>query len=253
MALADGRRARLRDGLPEGASSEAPYHDLGPALGGAHLCEHDTNPLAMMEDHPDKAGNAVDLGGRPVGAWVAALQEAGALIAAGLPAQSAELGVALRRVIPVGFEPERHLSASYREAPGLIYLTLHPSALTLAEAIVHEVQHGKLNALSWLDPVLRNGRTTWTRSPVRPDERPLMGVLLAAHAFVPVAALHAGLATARHPIAGTAAFSLRRSEVLRANAAALDTLHQHADPTAAGGRLLADLQANHAALLDLAA
>ena len=67
------------------------------------------------------------------------------------------------RVVPVGFHAEQHLSASYREAPGLVYLTLHPSPLTLAEAIIHETQHVKLNALSWLDPISHNGHSEWSK------------------------------------------------------------------------------------------
>ena len=47
--------------------------------------------------------------------------------------------------------------------------------------------------------------------------RPLMGVLLAVHAFVPVAALHAGLVAADHPLAKTAKFADRREQVLAGN------------------------------------
>jgi len=150
----------------------------------------------------------------------------------------------------VGFEPERHLSASYREAPGIVYLTLPPDPLTLAEAIIHETQHGKLNLLSWLDPVLHNGRTTWTPSPVRPDLRPLMGVLLAAHAFVPVGALHHTLQAADHPIASTERFGRRRAEVRDGNARALAILDDLGEPTRVGQRLLDDLRNLHSATVD---
>ena len=125
------------------------------------------------------------------------------------------------------------------------------SMITLAEAIVHEAQHSKLNLLSWLDAVLVNGRTTWTPSPVRPDLRPLMGVLLAVHAFVPVAALHAGLAAADHPISRTAPFQRRRAEVLASNQRGVAVLKRLAEPTAIGQRLLHELFALHFALSDL--
>jgi HEXXH motif-containing protein len=120
--------------------------------------------------------------------------------------------------------------------------------LTLAEAIVHETQHSKLNVLSLLDAVLENGRTTWTASPVRPDLRPLMGVLLAVHAFVPVAALHAGLEEAGHPLAETAAFQRRRAAVLASNARGLQIVEELGRPTAAGARLLREARALHDAL-----
>jgi HEXXH motif-containing protein len=213
----------------------------------------DTNPLAGVEAHPDKDGNALDLGEREPRVWVDALNEALGLIEVALPPLHAELTVTLTRVVPVGFEPERHLSASYREAPGLIYLTLHPDPLTLAEAIVHETQHGKLNLLSWLDPVLVNGQTEWSASPVRPDLRPLMGVLLAAHAFVPVAALHRALADAGHPLSTTPRFVRRRREVLENNAEALAVVQDRGEPTAVGARVLDALQTVHAETLAAAA
>ena len=37
----------------------------------------------------------------------------------------------LHQVVPVGWDPERHLSASYQEAIGTIYLSLHPSPMTM--------------------------------------------------------------------------------------------------------------------------
>ncbi len=238
---ADGRHSDLAD------HTEAPRSwALGP---GIALCTEDTNPLADLEDHPDKQGNARDLGGRPVQEWLEALTAALQIVAL-LPSWTRELRTAGARLVPVGFEAERHLSASYREAPGLVYLTLHPSPLTLAEAIVHETQHGKLNLLTWLDPVLLNGRTTWTTSPVRPDLRPLMGVFLAAHAFVPVAALHCAMESTGHPIAATPEFARRRAEVLDGNTRALAILEDLASPTRVGRRALDDLRSLHAATGD---
>jgi HEXXH motif-containing protein len=216
-------------------------------LPGVHLGLRDSNPLADQEAHPDKSGNAISLGGVELARWQAAMDEALGLVQAGLPGWFAALPGALRRVVPVGFEPERHLSASYREAPGLVYLTLHPSALTLAEAVVHEVQHGRLNTLLLLDPVFHNGRTAWTPSPVRPDLRPLEGVLLAVHAFVPVAWMHARLAALGHPVAQTAAFAARRAQVLAGNARGLQICEELAQPTDAGARLLTALRRVHAA------
>ena len=40
--------------------------------------------------------------------------------------------------VPVGWDEQRHLSASYQEAIGTVYLSLHPNPLTLAEALIHE-------------------------------------------------------------------------------------------------------------------
>lgn len=234
-----GSRVAL-DSLP----ATSPFH---PLAGGPVLSLTDGNPLAHNEEHPEKSGNTLSLGGRDPGQWVAALDGALGLIRLALPAWADEIPDVLHRVVPVGYEPERHLSASYREAPGLAYLTLHPDPVTMAEAIVHEVQHGKLNLLSWLDPVLKNGRTFWTASPVRPDLRPLMGVLLAVHAFVPVAALHRGLIAADHPLSRTARFDERRRQVLAGNARGLALVREHGDATEIGRRIVDDLSRLHAA------
>ncbi len=245
--LASGERVDLR--APEltaaGVRHERPFHQLRPDLPGVSLSELDTNPLALDEAHPDKSGNAFDLGGRTTSEWVRALGEALELVRIALPCWYAELPVALERIVPVGWDEEKHLSASYREAPGLVYMTLHPDPLTMAEAIVHEVQHGKLNLFTWLDPVLENAYTTWTESPVRPDLRPVMGVLLAVHAFVPVAALHRELARLGHPIAATQRFAARRAQVLAGNARGLAIVREKGAPTAGGRRMLDDLARLH--------
>ncbi len=243
---ADGLELR-RAGAPARAEALEGERAFFPVAPGLHLSRYDSNPLSGLEEHPDKQGNALDLGDRGPGEWVAALQEALAVIEAALPAWSAELPTAVSRLLPVGYEPERHLSASYREAPGLVYLTLHPDTLTMAEAVVHEAQHNKLNLLYLLDPVLHNGASEWTESPVRPDLRPLNGVLLAAHAFVPVAAMHACLAAMEHPICDTPRFAERRAEVLASNERGLSVLRQKARPTPQGAAVLAALEALHAA------
>jgi HEXXH motif-containing protein len=255
----DGVEARLADGtlvrlvgagadapLPEAVRAESALH---PIAHGVRLATVDTNPLADIEAHPGKEGNAISLGGHGEPDWQAALQEAFALIEAGIPTWAEELPHALRRLIPVGYHDQQHLSASYREAPGLAYMTLHPNRVTLAEAIVHETQHGKLNTLLQLDPVLENGRTTWTPSPVRPDLRPLEGVLLAVHAFVPVAAMHKGLADAGHPLSDDPWFRRRRAEVLAGNARGMDILEDKGVWTAAGRRLRDDMRRLHDSLV----
>jgi HEXXH motif-containing protein len=248
VELADGRRMELGSGAgPRTLAGEPAFLPLArtPGAGGPTLALLDRNPLYSLEDHPNKSGNALDLGGRAPTDWAAALHAAVTLVAGTLPDWASELPLLLRRAVPVGFQPERHLSASYREAPGLVYLSLHPSPLTLAEAIVHECQHGKLNLLSHVDEVLHNARSTWTESPVRPDLRPILGVLLAAHAFVPVAALHARAAELGLPLAVGPDFDRRRAEVLRSNAGALATVERLGQPSELGAALLRDLRRLH--------
>lgn len=247
-------RAQLADGRSVSVSADAegttrPFFEVSPALPDLRLSTFDSNPLASIEAHPEKRGNRVDLGGRGADEWCAALRNSLELVRLALPALHDEMTASLRRIVPVGYEPELHLSASYREAPGLVYLTLHPNPVTLAEALIHETQHGKLNTLTFFDPVLENGHTEWAASPVRPDLRPLLGVLLAAHAFVPVAEFHRKLAQLGHELGRGEAFMWRQKEVVESNARGLDVLREKARPTELGARVLRDLELLHARAL----
>ncbi len=241
LCLAAGiAREEALDGLETLYDSPSPSFAVGA---GAHLAAADTFPMAHLEAHPDKDGNALDLGDRSPEDWVDALRSALGIVAAALP----EWDVGIRphvvgRWVPVGCDDREHRSASYREAPGLAYLTLHPDPLTMAEAVLHEAQHSALNLLSWFDPLLDDADDVLVTSPVRPDPRPLRGVLLAAHAFVPVAAMHLRLAEAEHGAASGDRFAVRRAEVLRSNEDALAILEARAHPTSAGRRVLRDLR-----------
>jgi HEXXH motif-containing protein len=216
---------------------------------GVHLALEDTNPLRDIEAHPGKDGNTLDLGGRAPDVWVAALRAALDAIDEVLPEWSSGIRpFAMSRFVPVGYDPVEHRSASFREAPGLAYLSLHPDPLTMAEAIMHEAQHSALNLLSWFDPLLTNDPAQLAASPLRPDPRPLLGVLLAAHAFVPVAALHLRLASRNHPLSEGPRFAERRAEVCAANTEALEVLEAAARPTTAGARVLQDLRVLHDAV-----
>lgn len=200
-----------------------------PMREGGWLALADNNPLAMVEAHPDKAGNALSLGTATAAEWVAALDDARALVREALPGLADEHRALLAAAVPVGGPMELSLSASYREALGVVYLSLHPSRAKMAEVLIHELQHTKLNLLSFTDPLLENAEGLYA-SPVRPDPRPLWGVLLALHAFVPVEALY------RH--VGDAA---RLAEVREANREALAVVREHGRPTAMGRVLIEGL------------
>jgi HEXXH motif-containing protein len=218
-------------------------------LTGIQLSSFDSNPLSMNEAHPDKQGNAVDWGGREIEEWMGSITMAGKIIATSIPEWWKELPLSLQRIIPVGFDDRRHLSASYKEAIGLAYVSLHPDPMIMAEAIIHETQHNKLNALFYLDPILSNGFSEWTASPVRPDLRPLNGVLLAAHAFIPVAAMYLRLAKMNHPLSEKPSFSHRWKQIMENNAKAMETLLGKAMPSKVGATLLKDLDILHKAIL----
>ncbi|MCX4239801.1 aKG-HExxH-type peptide beta-hydroxylase [Paraliomyxa miuraensis] len=203
----------------------------------------DDNPWAALEAHPDKSGNALDLGGQPAERWQAALGEALSIIERHLPPFRVEIEQVLRQVVPVGWFPEQHLSASVQEAIGTVYLSLHPNPMTMVEAVIHEVSHNKLAALCELDPVLENAPDERYASPVRPDPRPLWGVLLAVHAFLPVAALYAAMIEAGAPGSERPEVRRRLERIVEGNREGTEVLRAHARPTAAGAELLAEIEA----------
>jgi HEXXH motif-containing protein len=209
---------------------------------GIVLALDDSNPLAMLEAHPKKSGNAIDLGERDASTWTNSLAEALSIVERYLPDLHRELCLFIRQIVPVGFDADAHLSASYREAIGTIYLSLHPNAMTMAEALIHEFSHNKLNALFEIDPVLENPPEAVYASPVRPDPRPIAGVLLAVHAFVPVARLYERMIEAGDPRTSDPGFARRYRDIASGNAEGMAVLREHAIPTEQGSELLEELE-----------
>lgn len=216
------------------------YHPVG---GITRLATIDHNPIAEFETHPHKSGNHVDLGGHTEVEWIAALESALSLVEEYCPEIFEEMKLLLHEVIPVGYDPERHLSASYREAIGTVYLTLHPDVMTLAEALVHEFQHNKLNLASYAVDFLENPFDAGHPSPVRPDPRPLWGILLAVHAFLPVAVLYRRMRAAGHPLSLRPEFERRLAQIDRNNHDGMEVLRTHARWTAPGLALWQSLEA----------
>jgi HEXXH motif-containing protein len=220
-------------------SVERPYH---PIAGDIVLAEIDNNPISMFEAHPDKRGNAIDLGGRPVTEWREALSRALGRIERYMPDFHREMAIFLAQIVPVGFHGERHLSASYQEIIGTIYMTLHPSQMTLTEALIHEVSHNKLNALFEIDDVLTNAWSPLYTSPVRPDPRPLHGVLLAVHAFLPVARLYERMIGAGDPEASDDGFHERYATIRKINREGAELVLDKGKPTEVGGALFDEIR-----------
>ena len=212
-----------------------------PLTGRCGFALADDSPVAQFETHPDKSGSGLDLGGHAVDEWVALLKEALALVRIGVPAIADEIELLIQRLVPVGYDAERHLSASYGEYVGTIYLSLHPDVLTLAEALIHEHSHNKINMLWTLAPVLTNAFMPLYSSPFRPDPRPLHGVLLGVHAFLPIERLYEELLARDHPAVRGAGFEQRRRLVRERNAQACDMLDAHAQPTETGRGVLDEI------------
>lgn len=244
-AISAADRSGAADPAASRASSatitERPEITHHPLRFGGCLALADNNPLSMFEAHPDKQGNAIDLGAQPIEAWIQALNDAHALVETHLPDLAAELPLFVQQIVPVGYDAEKHLSASYQEAIGTIYMTLHPQPMTMVEALIHEFSHNKINALFELDELLENAWTPLYTSPVRPDPRPLHGVLLAVHAFFPVARLYEMMLANGDPRASHPAFSARYARVRRLNREGCEALLAHARPTEIGKDVFEEL------------
>lgn len=217
-----------------------PYHPIVPGL---FLAETDNNPLSDFEAHPDKSGNQLDLGGHSVQEWLDELRADLQLIDKHLPLIGQEIRLTMKLIIPVGYDAEKHLSASYEEAIGLLYMTLHPNRMTMTEAVIHEFQHNKINAAFRIDPLLSNAWHPLYTSPVRPDPRPLHGVILAVHAFQPVAKLYEIMTENGDDLARNAYFKQRFHQILQINGRGATTVLDHAKPTPVGGPLFTEMRA----------
>ncbi len=255
VRLADVTRVAA-DGLdhpnftPYAALAELPpsYLPIHPALPHARLALADDNPLPIFYDHPKRRGNVVALGAQPAQAWLDQLVFAVDTLARHLPALLDEMRLLLGHVIPVGDLAEDHQSASYPHALGSIYLTLHPRPMMMLEALIHEFQHNKLHALLQLGPLLAGDEDLRVASPVRPDPRPLRGVLLAVHAFLPVAELYRRLVAADDALTREHWFAARYAAIRQTNRTAWQTVQQHATWTPLAQGLAAELARLDAAL-----
>jgi HEXXH motif-containing protein len=235
---------RAGDGITLDLAAESPWihRSFEPLEQDIVLALADDNPLSAIDAHPDKRSpNSVSLGDQPVAAWTAGLREALRIIAAGMPELRAEMDLMLQQIVPTGYDAEKHLSSSYQEAIGTIYVSLHPAPMTVAEAIIHEVSHNKINALLETDPIVDNTRDALYASPVRPDARPLHGVLLAVHAFLPVARLYERMLEAGHPLAEAPGFRERFLQIVASNHEGTQVILEHARPTRVGRGLIDEM------------
>jgi HEXXH motif-containing protein len=215
------------------------FHAIDRAL---VLASVDNNPLAVFGAQPGDPPNAVDLAGREPPAWCRALRDALSLIESQLPAVRDEIDLHVHQFVPIGYHDETHRSASYPQALGTIYLTLHPSLMTMTEAVMHEFSHNKLHALLEVDPLLRNAPTASFRSPVRTDPRPLRGLLLALHAFIPIARLYERMVETDHPLAVRPSFRERFAQIRAINRESASVLFAHARPTSVGQAVMDELE-----------
>ncbi|CAM3499196.1 HEXXH motif domain-containing protein [Kibdelosporangium persicum] len=96
-----------------------------------------------------------------------------------------ELAVGLHTIAPAP-RTRNYAGSSSNSAFGAVALSPKTSEFHLAEVLVHELQHSKLNAVLELVPLHHGGPEDWWYAPWRPDPRPLTGLLHGIYAFVSV-------------------------------------------------------------------
>lgn len=114
--------------------------------------------------------------------WRKLIDEAWDVLTLQHPNEARELSAGLRVLVPIDSDAGI-AGASSPAAFGGIILSSNGSVIELAETMVHELQHSKLNALLSFDPLVRSRGSERYYAPWRDDPRPLTGLLHGLYAF----------------------------------------------------------------------
>ncbi|MEU4804492.1 HEXXH motif-containing putative peptide modification protein [Actinosynnema sp. NPDC023587] len=117
--------------------------------------------------------------------WRKLMDEAWRLLTGAHPAWAEELAAGLATVIPLDAARDV-FAASSAAAFGSIAMSPKPSAVKFGEALVHELQHSKVNALMDLVDLDDGSADERFYAPWRDDPRPVAGLLHGVYAFVSV-------------------------------------------------------------------
>jgi hypothetical protein len=119
-------------------------------------------------------------------AWRQRIDAASDVLTHWHPRSAKELAAGLSVLVPIT-PPSRVVGSSAPAAFGAVRVSPHDSPTVLAETLVHELQHSKLNAL--LDLVVMHTRdpAALVYAPWRDDPRPLTGLLHGIYAFTATA------------------------------------------------------------------
>jgi uncharacterized protein len=107
-----------------------------------------------------------------------------------VPAYLAVVAEGLRAVVPLRLASCTDQSATARQASGSVAIALPARDDILAELLLHEFQHVKLNALTALHPMVSSSaRQVLLRVPWRKDPRPAPGALHGTYAYLAATSL----------------------------------------------------------------
>nr|WP_232328100.1 HEXXH motif domain-containing protein [Kibdelosporangium sp. MJ126-NF4]CEL17031.1 Transcriptional regulator [Kibdelosporangium sp. MJ126-NF4] len=173
--------------------------------------------------------------------WRKLLDEAFDLLTLWHPDFAWELSAGLRMVTPLSSDGMIH-GASSSVAIGCVAVAQKPSATLVAETLVHEFQHSKLNGLLGLFDL---GQQDDMYAPWRDDPRPLSGLLHGVLAFLSVAEfwqVQRDLLSDEESKQANFTFALRRQQV----GEAISALRNEPALTRLGRRLLESLRTRFA-------
>jgi HEXXH motif-containing protein len=150
--------------------------------GGPPVCWFDDLVDARVVVHPRH-----ELGDQEIAEWAALLDGGRDCLASVGGPWSRLVDALVDRVVPM-LRPatDRRVSGTNSVAPGAVAASAPPTAALLAETLVHEQQHVRLDLLLTVYDVVRSNNVR-LRSPWRADLRPPTGLLHGAFAFVGVA------------------------------------------------------------------
>jgi HEXXH motif-containing protein len=114
--------------------------------------------------------------------WRKLLDEAWDVLTSNHAAHARELAAGLRALMPIAADVDT-VGASAPSAFGGIRLSTTGSAPAFAEALIHEMQHSKLNALLTLVKLSDDDHGARYLAPWRDDPRPLVGIVHGVYAF----------------------------------------------------------------------
>lgn len=126
---------------------------------------------------------------------------------------------------------------------GLVPTEPHPE-LSVLEGLIHEWSHNKANLARNLSPLVSNGKEEAYYSSYRPDPRPIEGIFLGVHAFVPTVRVF--LRAFEHGAVETDVRVAKTFSMHLKNESALEVLAKYLRPTEEGARYLDEIRQEHA-------
>ncbi|MEU5402319.1 HEXXH motif domain-containing protein [Streptomyces sp. NPDC005963] len=181
----DGATVRIYgEALPDerAGPSWLPLRELLAPAGAPALLLDDLDPYVLpAEGHPGR------LSVRQWRRWKDVFGEAWQLLRTVHPGPAAEVGSVYRAIVPTCAPTDRNISSSSDETFGCSVLSAPRSALDLALALVHELQHNKLSALTHLVDLVVPEPDLLFYAPWREDPRPPGGLLHGVYAHMGVA------------------------------------------------------------------